>query len=56
MAKERYEKPNLTKHQMGLFNKFGRVQSVGPMTHIDGLAISDLVEKYGSRFLFFPNG
>jgi diaminopimelate decarboxylase len=53
MSKERYEKPSLIKHQMGLFNKFGRIQSIGPITHIDGLAVSDLVEKYGSPLFVF---
>lgn len=53
MSKERYEKPSLIKHQMGLLNKFGRIQSIGPITHIDGLAVSDLIEKYGSPLFVF---
>jgi diaminopimelate decarboxylase len=52
-AKEYYEKPTLIKHQMGLLNKFGRIQPVGPITHIDGLAVSDLVEEYGSPLFVF---
>ncbi len=51
--KEHYQKPTLVKHQMGLLNKFGRIQSVAPTTHIDGLAVSDLVEKYGSPLFVF---
>jgi diaminopimelate decarboxylase len=51
--KEPYEKPVLLKHQMGLSNKFGRAQGIAPMTHIDGVAVSDLVEKYGSPLFVF---
>jgi diaminopimelate decarboxylase len=51
--KEPYEKPVLLKHQMGLSNKFGRAQAIAPMTHIDGVAVSDLVEKYGSPLFVF---
>ncbi len=53
IRKEPYEKPTLIRHQMGLSNKFGRIQSVGPITHIDGLAVSDLVEKFGSPLFVF---
>jgi diaminopimelate decarboxylase len=52
-SKELYQKPTLVKHQMGLSNKFGRIQSVAPVTHIDGLAVSDLVEKYDSPLFVF---
>ncbi len=52
-SKELYQKPTLIKHQMGLSNKFGRIQSVAPVTHIDGLAVSDLVEKYDSPLFVF---
>ena len=53
IVKELYEKPTLIKHQMGLLNKFGRIQSVGPISHIDGLTIPNLVEKYGSPLFVF---
>ena len=52
-TKEHYQKPTLIKHQMGLMDKFGRIQSIAPMTHIDGLSVSDLVEKYGSPLFVF---
>ncbi|MDI7260691.1 MAG: diaminopimelate decarboxylase [Thermodesulfobacteriota bacterium] len=48
-----YEKPILVKHQVGLFDKFGRLQAISPMTHIDGWSVSDLVEKYGSPLFVF---
>lgn len=51
--KEHYQKPTLIKHQMGLLDKFGRIQSIAPMTHIEGLPVSDLVEEYGSPLFVF---
>lgn len=53
LPKEIYEKPTLIKHQAGLINKFGKLQSMTPMTHIEGWAVSDLVEKYGSPLFVF---
>lgn len=52
-TKEHYQKPTLIKHQMGLMDKFGRIQSIAPMAHIDGLSVSELVEKYGSPLFVF---
>jgi diaminopimelate decarboxylase len=51
--KETYEKPILMKHQVGQINKFGRAQAIFPITHIDGVAVSELVEKYGSPLFVF---
>lgn len=48
-----YERPILVRHQMGLMNKFGRAQAARPLTHIDGVAVEDLVAKYGSPLFAF---
>ncbi len=52
-TKELYEKPTLIKHQIGPIDKFGKLQAMSPMTHIDGKPISDLVEAYGSPLFVF---
>ncbi|MFO0657406.1 MAG: hypothetical protein U0787_20355 [Polyangia bacterium] len=53
MSKLPYERPTLVRHQMGQMNKFGRLQGMRPLTHIDGVAVSDLVAKYGSPLFVF---
>jgi diaminopimelate decarboxylase len=47
-AQRVYERPGIVRHQMGLMNKFGRQPSLRPLTHIDGVAIADLVAEHGS--------
>ena len=47
-AKKRYERPIITKYQSGLMNKFGSGPSIKPKTSIDDIAVSKLVEDYGS--------
>ena len=47
-TKPTYERPGIVRHQMGLMNKFGRQQVRTAMTHIDGVAIEDLVREHGS--------
>ena len=51
--KQPYEAPILIRHQMGLMNKFARVQSMRPQTEIDGVSVSELIEKYGSPLFVF---
>ena len=46
--KPTYERPSLLRHQVGLMNKFGRQQARSALTHIDGVAIDELVERHGS--------
>jgi len=48
-----YERPGIVRHQIGALNKFG--QRLGPrvQTHIDGVAIADLVARYGSPLFVF---
>ncbi len=53
MRKPTYERPSLVRHQMGMMNKFGRVQGTRPLTHIDGVAVEDLVAKHGSPLFVF---
>ena len=53
MSKPTYERPVLLRHVSGGMNKFGRVRAVHPLTHIDGVAIEELVERYGSPLFVF---
>jgi diaminopimelate decarboxylase len=48
-----YERPNILRHQMGAMNKFGRLQGMRPLIHIDGVAIADLVAEHGSPLFVF---
>jgi diaminopimelate decarboxylase len=53
MTRPRYQRPTLVRHHAGMMNKFARVQSTRPMTHIDGVAVRDLIAKYGSPLFVF---
>lgn len=48
-----YERPSVVRHQIGLMNKFGRQQPARPMSKIDGVAVDELVAKYGSPLFVF---
>ncbi len=50
-----YEKPVIRKLQTGLMNKFGRSPAYARKvrTDIDGLAVADLVEKFGSPLFVY---
>ena len=48
MEKIRYERPAIKKLNAGLMNKFGTRTEYAPCTHIDGLAVKDLIKEYGS--------
>ena len=48
MSKLRYERPVIKKLETGMPNKFGMRTEYEPMTHIDGVAVCDLVKEYGS--------
>ena len=52
-TKEPYERPLLVRHQMGMMNKYSRTQAMRPLTHIDGVAVDDLVAAYGSPLFVF---
>jgi diaminopimelate decarboxylase len=38
---------------MGAMNKFGRLEGMRPLTHIDGAAVADLVAQHGSPLFVF---
>jgi diaminopimelate decarboxylase len=48
IAKKRYERPVIIKQQSGYMNKFGTQTLSPPLLEIDGVAIKDLAEKFGS--------
>jgi diaminopimelate decarboxylase len=48
-----YERPVLARHQVGAMNKFSRVRAMEPQTHIAGVRVDELVEKYGSPLFVF---
>ena len=53
MNRPTYERPAIVRHQMGLMNKFGRMDTVKPLTHVDGVAIDALVAEHGSPLFVF---
>ncbi len=48
MEKKRYERPVIKKLETGMPNKFGMRTEYLPKTHIDGVAVKDLINEYGS--------
>jgi diaminopimelate decarboxylase len=48
MEKKRYERPVIKKLETGMPNKFGMRTEYIPKTHIDGVAVKDLISEYGS--------
>jgi len=48
MEKKIFERPVIKKVQVGIPNKFGMRSEYAPIKEIDGVAIKDLIEKYGS--------
>ncbi|MES1205977.1 MAG: diaminopimelate decarboxylase [Pseudomonadota bacterium] len=48
-----YERPGIVRHQMGGINKFGQQLATRVQTHIEGVAIADLVARYGSPLFVF---
>lgn len=48
MAKERYERPAIKRLETNMPNKFGMKTEYRPMTHIDGVAVKDLLTEHGS--------
>ncbi|MCU0661035.1 MAG: alanine racemase [Myxococcota bacterium] len=53
MSKLPYERPTVVKHTSGLANKFGRGSSRRTVPRIDGVAVSSLIEQYGSPLFVF---
>jgi diaminopimelate decarboxylase len=48
MEKLKYERPFVRKLNSGLMNKFGTRTEYTPYTHIDGVSVTQLIQKYGS--------
>lgn len=48
MEKQTYERPIIKPLNSGLMNKFGTRTEYTPVTHIDGVKVTDLIEEYGS--------
>jgi len=48
MAKLRYERPVIKKLNTNFTNKYGTKTEYAPVTHIEGVAVKDLISKYGS--------
>ncbi|MFH2143859.1 MAG: diaminopimelate decarboxylase [Bacteroidota bacterium] len=48
MEKIRFERPIIKRIETGMPNKFGTKTEYDPISHIDGIAVSELINKYGS--------
>ena len=48
MEKKQYERPIIKSLNAGLMNKFGTRTEYAPMTHIDNVAVKDLIREFGS--------
>lgn len=48
MTEVQYERPVIVKLNSGVMNKFGTKTEYAPVTHIDGVQVSELIKKYGS--------
>jgi len=48
MEKLKYERPLIKKMNAGMMNKFGAQSENTPVTHIDGVSVKSIIEKYGS--------
>ncbi len=48
MEKKKYERPSIKRIESDMPNKFGMRSEYRPMTHIDGVAVKDIIDKYGS--------
>jgi diaminopimelate decarboxylase len=53
MTKKNYERPVIIKQHSGLMNKFGSTPVQPAMTEIDGVAINNLVDEFGSPLFVF---
>jgi diaminopimelate decarboxylase len=48
MSKLKYERPYIKKMNTGMMQKSGVQSELTPVTHIEGIAVKDLINKYGS--------
>ncbi|HDS06415.1 MAG TPA: diaminopimelate decarboxylase, partial [Bacteroides sp.] len=48
MEKKPFERPFIKRLQAGMPSKFGMKVATEPLTHIDDVSVSELLEKHGS--------
>lgn len=48
MTETQYERPVIVKLNSGMMNKFGTRTEYAPVTHIDGIKVTDLIRDFGS--------
>ena len=48
MEKQQFERPVIKKLSAGMPNKFGMKTGITPVTHIDNVAVRDLIDEHGS--------
>lgn len=48
MEKIKYERPSIKRIESDMPNKFGLRSEYKPMTHIDGVAVKDIINEFGS--------
>jgi diaminopimelate decarboxylase len=48
MSKLPYERPVIQKLNSGTMNKFGTRTEYAPVTHVDGVAVKDIIREFGS--------
>ena len=53
MQKQSYERPVIKPLRSGGLNKFGTSSNKQPVTHIDGVSVKELTEKFGSPLYVF---
>lgn len=51
--KPKYERPIIVRHSLAGMNKYGVSTAIRPITSVDGVRISDLVQAYGSPLFVF---
>ena len=49
----RYERPSIQRHRRGAMNKMGAMPAMNPVTRIEGVAVDELVETYGSPLFVY---
>lgn len=53
MIKKTYERPVIKPLNTSISNKFGKKTEYSPVTHIEGVAVKELISKYGSPLFVF---
>lgn len=53
---QKYEKPFIIKHSIGLMNKFGRTPNTASFGKIDGVNVAELINNFGSPLYVVSEG